>query len=154
MTDFSTIFDETQHDLRTSWKSLALTDISYKIIAFIVLTPLVGLLLRTLLAASGQAVLADQDILFFFLGPVGWVCFVAVGAVWLGIVALEQSALLAILAPRGQERVAPWSALRYTSTIAWPIIQVTTRLVALTLLTVAPFLLVAGLIYLILPYRV
>ena len=135
------------HDFRSSWKTLALTDIVYKIIAFVVLTPLLGLLFRVLLAASGSAVLADQDILFFFLGPVGWICFITVGALWLGIVALEQSALMGILCASRQQRIGIVGALRFAKTNAWPVIQVTARLVAFTLLTVAPFLVVAGLVY-------
>jgi len=79
-------------DFRRSWKALALTDVAYKFIAFIVLTPLVGILFRILLATSDKSVLADQDILFFFLGLVGWICFVVVGGLRLGIVALEQAA--------------------------------------------------------------
>ena len=82
---------------RSSWKALVLTDITYKIIAFVLLTPLVGVLFRVLVALSGRSILADQDILIFFLGPVGWVCFIAVGSLWLGIVALDQCALLGIL---------------------------------------------------------
>ena len=34
-------------DVASCWKALALTDIAYKIVAFIVLTPLVGVLFRT-----------------------------------------------------------------------------------------------------------
>jgi len=56
-----------------------------------VLTPLVGILFRILLATSDKSVLADQDILFFFLGLVGWICFVVVGGLRLGIVALEST---------------------------------------------------------------
>ncbi len=135
------------HDFRSSWKTLALTDIVYKIIAFVVLTPLLGLLFRVLLATSGSAVLADQDILFFFLGPVGWLCFITVGALWLGIVALEQSALMAILCASKQQRIGFVDALRFAKENAWPVIRVTARLVAFTLLTIAPFLVVAGLVY-------
>ena len=85
-------------DFCRSWKDLAMTDIAYKVIAFIVLVPSVGVLFRVVLATSGRSVLADQDILFFFLGPIGWICFVVVGAIWIGIIALEQAALLGILA--------------------------------------------------------
>ncbi len=68
-------------DLRRSWKDLVLTDLAYKLIAFVVLTPAIGILFRVLIAASGNSILTDQDILFFFLGPIGWICFVVVGAV-------------------------------------------------------------------------
>jgi glycerophosphoryl diester phosphodiesterase len=135
-------------DFRRSWKELALTDIAYKIIAFIVLTPLVGILFRVLVAVSGKSVLADQDILAFFLGPVGWVCFVAVGGIWLGIVALEQAALLGILCAAADEnRLGVLGALRFAAATARPVVLVTARLLAFTLLTILPFLVVIGLIY-------
>jgi len=134
-------------DFRCCWRQLAVTDIAYKIIAFILLTPLVAILFRVLVAASGSAVLADQDILFFFLGPVGWVCLIAVGALWLGIVALELAALMAIVATAGQQRIGVLDALRFALAKAWPVLQVTARLVVFTLLTVAPFLAVAAAAY-------
>jgi glycerophosphoryl diester phosphodiesterase len=104
-------------DLRRLWKDLVLTDLAYKLIAFVVLTPAIGILFRVLIAASGNAILTDQDILFFFLGPIGWVCFVAVGALWLGIVALEQAALLGIVgAAAQQKRIGVRRALRFAAT--------------------------------------
>ena len=33
-------------DIRQSWKDLVLTDISYKLIAFVVLTPAIGILFQ------------------------------------------------------------------------------------------------------------
>jgi glycerophosphoryl diester phosphodiesterase len=135
-------------DFRRSWRELALTDIAYKIIAFIVLTPLVGILFRILLAMSGKSVLADQDILFFFLGPVGWICFVVVGGLWLGIVALEQAALMGILcAAADGKRLGVIGALRFAAAHARPVIRVTARLLAFILLTLLPFLIAIGLIY-------
>ena len=53
------------------WRPLALTDIAWKVVAFVLLTPLVTLLFRALLAMSGQDVLADQDVLLFFVQPGG-----------------------------------------------------------------------------------
>ena len=135
-------------DFRRSWKELALTDIAYKVIAFIALTPLMGMLVRVMVWMSGKSVLADQDILFFFLGPAGWVCFVFVGGLWLGIVALEQAALMGILmAAQEGERLGVIRALRFAVTVARPVILVTARLLAFTLLLVLPFVAVIGLIY-------
>jgi glycerophosphoryl diester phosphodiesterase len=135
-------------DFRRSWKQLALTDIAYKVIAIVVLTPLAGVMFRVMVAASGKSVLADQDILFFFLGPVGWICFVVVGGISLGIVALEQAALLGILCTSGGgKRLGPVGALRFAAANARVVVLVTARLLALTLVTILPFLAVIGLIY-------
>ena len=138
----------TLDDFRSSWKSLALTDIAFKIIAFVVLTPLVGFLFRVLIATSGSAVLSDQDILFFFLGPVGWFCIILIGSLWLGIVALEHASLMGILcAATAERRLRLLDAIRFARDNAWPVLQVAARIVGLTLLAVAPFLAVAGGVY-------
>ena len=83
--------------IRLSWRPLVLTDVAFKLIAFIVLTPLVGVLFRALLALSGSDVVSDLDIVFFLFGPVGWICAIGVGAMSLGIMALEQASLMAII---------------------------------------------------------
>jgi glycerophosphoryl diester phosphodiesterase len=135
-------------DLRSSWEELALTDIAFKLITIVVLTPLVGVLFRTLIALSGRAVLSDTDLLKFFLGPVGWICFTLVGAIWLGIFALEQASLNAIICARMlSRRLGVLGALRFAAANARPVLQVTVRIVILTLLTVAPFLAVAAVVY-------
>jgi glycerophosphoryl diester phosphodiesterase len=135
-------------DFRSSWKSLVLTDIAFKVLAFIVLTPLLGVLFRTLIATSGSAVVSDLDILFFFLGPVGWICGIVVGALWLAIVALEQASLLAIICAKSADKdLGPVAALRFAAGHAWSVIRVTIRIVALTLLAIAPLLAVAAAIY-------
>ena len=112
------------------------------------LTPLVGILFRLLLAAAGKTVLADQDILFFFLRPVGWLCGIAVGGLWLAIVALEQAALMAVLcANQGQRHLDLVAAVQFAGANAWPVLHVTAQMVGVTLLTAAPYLAVAGIVY-------
>jgi glycerophosphoryl diester phosphodiesterase len=135
-------------DLRKCWQVLAVTDIAFKLLAFVVLTPLAGLLFRVLLAAAGNSVLCDLDILYFFLGPRGWLLLIFVGAAWLGIVALEQASLLAILRARSaNQRLGLLAALRFVSANAWPVMRVTARMVAFTLLVMAPFLVAAAAVY-------
>jgi glycerophosphoryl diester phosphodiesterase len=143
------ILRSARHDFRLVWKELFLTDILYKVVAFVVLTPLVGLLLRLSLAASGTSVLADQDILYFLLGPIGWATLIVVGGAWIAIVALEQAALMTIVAGATQERrTSVRVALLQTIPLAWPVLQVTARIVAIGLVTAAPFLLAIGGVYL------
>lgn len=124
-----------------SWKQLVLTDIVYKVIAFVLLTPLAGGFCRLLVGLSGSPVLSDVDILFLFLGPVGWICAISVGVLWLGIVALEQASLTGIIcAKTADKNLGPVGAVRFAFANAWPVIRVTARIVALTLLTATPFL--------------
>jgi glycerophosphoryl diester phosphodiesterase len=141
------LIDGVLGDFRRCWKKLFLTDVFYKVIAFVLLTPLVAVLFRVFISMSGNTVLADQDVLFFFLAPVGWLCLITVGALWLGIVALEQAALMGILATPKGKRIGVIDALRFASASVWSVSQVTARLIACTLLAAAPFGMVAAAVY-------
>ena len=137
-----------KRDFGGTWQRLALTDVAFKMLAFVVLTPLSGLLFRSLLAASGNEVLSDVDILLFFLGPFGWIGLIIVGTTWLGIVALEQASLTAILYSQSQKRrLLPLHALQFAATKLWQVIRLTTRMVVLTILVIAPFLALAAAVY-------
>jgi len=151
------LLTDMMHDFRLAWKSLILTDIVYKAIAFTVLTPLVGVLLRMALAASGRNILADQDILRFLLGPVGWLVFIIVNSAIIAVVALEQAALMIVTAGAAQEKqVSVRQALTHTLPLTWPILQIIARLLARALLITAPFFLaIGGIIFLLLrPYDI
>ena len=136
-------------DFRASWKTLAITDIAYKIIAFVILTTIVGIAFRIMLSISGRTILADEDILYFLLEPVGWICVIIVGALWLGIFAFEQAALMGILYAKIQGRHMSWvDALQFALANSRPVLYVSARLMGFMLLAIAPFLAVAGVIYL------
>jgi glycerophosphoryl diester phosphodiesterase len=134
--------------MQRAWKELAVTDVIYKVIAFVVLIPLASFLFPLFLALSGRSVLVDQDILIFFSGPVGWICLVVVGAVRISVVALEQTALMTIAcaATQGQS-VGVRHALQFTGKHAWRVVLVTGRMIAVSLLAAAPFLAAVGLTY-------
>lgn len=107
---------------------MALTDIVYKAIAFVVLTPLVGALFRLFVSISGRTVLADEDILRFVLSPVGWGALVVVGGVAIGIMALELSALMTIVCGTTEaRRVGALPAVRFTASRALPVLDVAAR---------------------------
>lgn len=135
-------------DFRFGWKHLVLTDILFKIIAFVLLTPLVGLLFRLFVAISGRTVLADVDIASFFLHPLGWICFVVVGGGTLGILALEQAALMAIAgAARECKPVSSRQGLRFAVQKSRSVFSLAGRMVALLFLIAAPFLAAGGGLY-------
>ncbi len=132
----------------TCWKTLVATDMLYKILAFVLLTPLLGSLFRLLLMAFGDDVLSDVEIALFFLGPAGWVSVIIVGSLWLGIVFLEQTSLLGILAARHVNRtVTPIGALRYAAAHAASVIRLTLRIIVILIAAIAPFLVVAAIVY-------
>lgn len=134
--------------LKLSWRSLIATDLLYKLLAFVLLTPLFAALFRTLLTLSGNSVLSDVDIAMFFAGPFGWFCAIALGACSLGIVALEQTSLLWILAERSQgKKTSVLASLRFAAGNATNVLRVTARMIGWSLLAIAPFLLIAGGVY-------
>ena len=67
-------------DLRRCLLQLLVCDILFKAVAFAVLVPLSGLILRVLLAASGSPVIADTDIIFFVLSPLGIISLIVIEA--------------------------------------------------------------------------
>jgi glycerophosphoryl diester phosphodiesterase len=105
-------------------------------------------LFHFLLAIAGQSVLTDVDIALFFAGPFGWLCAIVLGAVWLSIVALEQASLLAILAARHRgQRLGMLDSLRFAAGHAADVLKVTAKMIGWTLLSLVPFLLIAGAVY-------
>jgi len=132
-----------------AWRHLLAADLLFKLLAFVALTPLVGLALQAGVAASGSSVLADQEILYFFLRPMGIVVLVGVAALSIAIVALEQACLMAIaLAAAEGVRLDAGRLFRFVLRRRRPVIALAVRLVAKVLLFAAPFLAGLGLIYL------
>src|SRR5262245_9621778 len=89
-------------DLRGAWWQLAFVDALYKVLAVLVLWPVMGLALRVFVELSGRDDLADDDIVAFLLGPIGWAACAVVGALWLAIVALQLAALMEVIARRSR----------------------------------------------------
>ena len=134
--------------LSAAWRPLVATDLLYKLLAFVILTPLLAGLFHFLLAIAGQSVLTDVDIALFFAGPFGWLCAIILGAVWLSIVALEQASLLAILAARHRgQQLGMIDSLRFAAGHAADVLKVTAKMIGWTLLSLVPFLLIAGAVY-------
>lgn len=135
--------------LKPSLRPLIAADLLYKLLAFVVLTPLFAALFHLLLALAGQSVVTDVDIALFFAGPFGLGCAIILGAVRLGIVALEQASLLSILAARAQgQKMSVVGSLRFAAGHGANILLLTGRIIGWILVVAAPFLLVAGGVYL------
>ena len=95
-----------------------------------------------------DARLADEDILFFALSPTGIAAIIIVGAVSVGTLAFEQSALMTIMFGVANDRhIGIRQVLRLTTTRALPILHVTGKLINIVLLITAPFLVTAGFVY-------
>jgi len=138
---------KTLGDFRRHWPQLFLTNGLYRVIAVVLLTPMLVVLSQLLLRLSGKAVLADQDILLFLLEPAGWICVITLGALWLGIIILGQASMMAILAAPLNHKTGTVVAIRFAMAHVWQISQVTARVIIRIGLLVAPFLGIAAVTY-------
>lgn len=143
------IVTDAVRDFVRSWRSLATTDIGYKIVAFALLTPSTVLLFRWLVFSAHNKVVADADILRFFVTTrVGVVALVVVGAIILAISALELACLMAIgLAAAKGTRLSPKHAVVFGATRALDVLRLTVNIVLRLLAGALPFLLLIGLVY-------
>jgi glycerophosphoryl diester phosphodiesterase len=147
--EVSTLLLQAFGDFFRVWTRFLATDLFYKVVAFVVLAPLAGLILNLFVATSGSAVIADEDILFFLLRPVGLIGLVVIGAVALCIAALEQACLMAIgYGEMNNRSVEALDGIRFGMRSAKRVFLLTFHIVVRTVLIAAPFLIVMGLLYL------
>ena len=134
-----------------TWRRLLGAHVIYNFTAFVLLTPLLTLLLRLFIATSGEAALADEDILFFVLRPTGLVTLILLGALFSAISSLEHAALMTIGfgATHGQH-IQYMDALAFATRRAWSVLRLTFQVIARLLLYATPFLAVNVLIFLLL----
>jgi len=136
----STVLDPLR-DFRRTWPQLLITDLLSRALAFLVLTPLVGLLLKLFLLRTETGVLSDQDILFFALSPFGLASLVAVGAVALGILFAEVGVLMVIGFGAVEDRYLTWlDALRCVVRRSPQLANLGGQVVVRLVLLAAPFL--------------
>ena len=146
--DFSAIARSAASRLGRTWRAVLKIHITCTLLAAVILVPLAGIIGRLLLALSGRTVATDQDILYFFLSPVGLLALVFVAVVLVAILALEQAALMAIAASAAHQRpLDVWTAVRFAWSRAPGILRLASQVVVRCLLIAVPFLVVAGAIY-------
>jgi glycerophosphoryl diester phosphodiesterase len=136
---------EQRHPLRDRltmcWRELVLTDLLFKCIAFVVLTPCVSLLLRTFLALTGRGVLTDLELARVLLHPFGWAAMIVVGAATIGIWALEQATLQTVCLSHAHGRpVRVLESLWFVAGRVPGVLRITGTVVIRLLLIAAPFL--------------
>jgi glycerophosphoryl diester phosphodiesterase len=147
----TSIFFEAIGGFLQSWRRLLATDVICKLVTAVVLIPLAGVALKIFLSTSGSAVVADQDILYFILSPVGIVALIVMGAVILSIIALEQACLMTIdFGETRQQHVTTTDAVWYGARHAWEVIVLAFRVFVRALLVALPFLIAGGLVFLLL----
>lgn len=148
LVDAPSVFFGAMRDFLRTWPRMFATDFVFKLVAFALLTPLVGVALRGFVSLSGKSLLADQDILRFVLSPLGIAALIVVAAAVIAIAAFEQAGLLTIAFGAIRERhIRVGGALWATAGHAFSILTITALLVARVLLVAIPFLLAAGVVF-------
>ncbi len=133
-----------------SWRSLAITDLAYKAVAFALLTPATLLFLRWLLSRTHKSVIADADILLIFVTTrAGVLALVLGGAILLAITALEIACLMAIgLAAAKGRPINARSALVFVASRSAHVLALTAHFVVRVIAGLLPFLIAIGVVYL------
>lgn len=133
-----------QH-LRQSWRQVFIAHLAFAAFGVVLFTPLVGFAGQLLLRFSGQPALADQDIAYFLLSPLGLLALILMAALLIGIMAFEQAVLMRIaVGVMHRQRVSTVEALLYPVARVNKIFLFTVRLVARVLMLTLPFLAVAA----------
>jgi len=131
-----------------NWPQFLLIHIAVNIVIFSLLAPAATTLLHLAVLLSGDAALSDQEILFFFISPLGFFSLLAIGSVFSIILFLEHAALL----------TAAWSNEDGTpASIKWVLMFLLLQAAALfrlallvlmrVILNLVPFLVLAAVIY-------
>jgi len=138
-------------NLRQSWQQIFVTHLAYTALGVVLFTPLIGLTGRLLIKLSGQSALADQDIAYFLLSPVGMVVLIVFAALLIAILAFEQAALMRIaIGVMNGKPVGTVDALIFTAARLKKLFLFAARLVARVLLITLPLLALGGVIALFL----
>ena len=136
-------------DFRRTWPQLILTDLLSRTLGVVVLTPLIGVLLKVFLIRTEDQVLTDTDIAMFVLHPIGLTALVVVGAVTLGLLFAETGVLMVVGFGAGEDRrVTYLEALLYVSRRAWSLVRLAGAFILRLLLISAPFFAAVGGVYL------
>jgi len=147
--DVRTLLAGAVKDLRRAWRSLAITDLVYKAIAFAILTPAATLLLYSFRAAAGERVVADVDIARFLLTTPAGIASLLIGTTLIvAITAVELACLMAIgLGCNKGVHLDARAALEFGAANAFDVLRLISHMVVRLIGALAPFLLAAGLVY-------
>jgi len=142
------ILRESLGDLRRTWPQLILTDLLVRVLAVVVLTPIVGLLLKLFLSRTETGVVTDGAIVGFLFRPAGIAALLIVGAVSLGLLFAETGGLMVIGFGSVEDRRVTWlEAFKYAFGRVAQLVHLALFAVVRLLLIVLPFLVAVGAVY-------
>ncbi len=131
--------------VRRSWRPLLAAHGTFVALGFVVFAPLTGIVGRLLLHLSDQPALADQDIAYFLLSPLGMLALIVFAALSIGIMAFEQAALMRIgVAAMQRQKIGVVEVLSFTAWRVRDLFLFSARLVTRVLMLTLPFLVAAA----------
>ncbi|MEW4490074.1 glycerophosphodiester phosphodiesterase [Thalassoglobus sp. JC818] len=132
---------------QTGW-GMVVVGVLFRLISFVVLAPLPGLVLRTVLTFSGQSAVADMDIVSFVLHPLGMIGMITVAAVFLCVLALEQATFIVMAMSGRKVTTGDLLTCLHISFLKAPnVLRLTLQIVVRVLMIAVPFLAAGGLIF-------
>ena len=138
-------FEEILAQLRKSWPQLLIIHLLFTLLGVVILAPVLGFSTQALVGLSGSAAVADQDIARLILTPLGMIGLIFILGLFLAIVALELSAMLALVSAHRQGlQVLPRHCVIYVVRNAARLLLTTTILVMRLLLYLLPYILVVA----------
>lgn len=140
-----TILGDALRDLRRTWLQLAVADLMARVLGLVVLTPLVGLLLKIFLVTTATGVVTDAALVTFLLHPTGLLALLVVASVSLAILFAETGQLMVIGLGGIEDRDVSWTAaLRHTYGRSKALLEFAGLAVPRLLLIALPFLALIG----------
>ncbi len=135
-------------DFRRTWPQLLLVTLATRAAVTVLMLPGVALLLRFFISRQDRAALSDEEILFFFLSPVGLVALIVVGGLWVGVSLVEQAGLMTVGFGASENRRVTWyDALRYVFLEMHRILRLGAQLLVRTVLLAVPVMALVGAVY-------
>lgn len=135
-------------DFRRAWPHLFLLSLVTRVAVAVLLLPALALVLRLALASRGRAALSDQEILFFFLSPIGIATLCGLGGAWIGVSLIEQAGLMTIGFGAADGRRVTWlGSLRHVARRFFRVLRLGVQIVVRLLALAAPALALVGAVY-------
>jgi glycerophosphoryl diester phosphodiesterase len=136
-------------DLRSCWAAMAGTVLLYMALATVILLPLIGALLRFLIARTHTFALADLDIArFLFASAPGVIALILVTALLVSVTAIEQACLMCTGLGRARGvLVRVRDAFEHAGRRTGPVLVLTILLVVRLVILMLPFAVAFGVVY-------
>jgi glycerophosphoryl diester phosphodiesterase len=130
---------------RQYWRPALIVHLLFTLLGLGLFTPLFGIALQGLLALSGNAAVADQEIALLLLTPLGLGSAIFLVGLLLAIAGLELGALQAIAqGAQHSLKIAPLAAVKFSLRHALALLRLTIGLTVRVLVYLLPFVAVLG----------